>query len=66
MVITSRERSQITLPNEIVKKLNLKTGDDLEITVGEDRIIIKPVILVDGAQAWFWTSEWQEKKMKTR
>ena len=33
MVIQLRERSQVTLPAEIVKKLDLKAGDNLEITL---------------------------------
>jgi AbrB family looped-hinge helix DNA binding protein len=57
-----RERSQITLPNDIVKKLNLRTGDNLEITTEEDKIIIKPVLVIDRSQSWFWTKEWQKKE----
>ena len=38
MVIKLRERSQITLPVEIVKKLNIKTGDSLEVKLEDDKI----------------------------
>jgi AbrB family looped-hinge helix DNA binding protein len=62
MLTKIRERSQITLPNDIVKKLDLKTGDNLEITTEEDRIIIKPVLVIDRSQSWFWTKEWQKKE----
>lgn len=62
MLTKIRERSQITLPNDIVKKLNLRTGDNLEITTEEDRIIIKPVLVIDRSQSWFWTEEWQKKE----
>jgi AbrB family looped-hinge helix DNA binding protein len=62
MLTKIRERSQITLPNDIVKKLDLKTGDNLEITTEEDRIIIKPVLVIDRSQSWFWTEEWQKKE----
>jgi len=62
MLTKIRERSQITLPNDIVKKLNLRTGDNLEITLEEDRIIIKPVLVIDRSQSWFWTEEWQKKE----
>jgi AbrB family looped-hinge helix DNA binding protein len=62
MLTKIRERSQITLPNDIVKKLDLKTGDNLEITTEEDRIIIKPVLVIDRSQSWFWTNEWQKKE----
>ena len=62
MLTKIRERSQITLPNDIVKKLDLKTGDNLEITTEEDKIIIKPVLVIDRSQSWFWTKEWQKKE----
>ncbi len=62
MVTRLRERAQITLPSDIVKRLNLKTGDNLEIELNGDKIIIKPVLIIDRAQSWFWTKEWQEKE----
>lgn len=62
MVTKLRERSQITLPAEIVKKLDLKTGDNLEITLEEDKIVIKPVVIIDRSQLWFWSKDWQAKE----
>lgn len=62
MITKLRDRSQITLPNEVVKKLKLNSGDNLEVTVEEDKIVIKPVIIIDRSQAWFWSKEWQEKE----
>ena len=62
MVTKLRERSQVTLPVEIVKKLDLKAGDNLEITLEDDKIIIKPVLIIDRSQAWFWSKEWQAKE----
>ncbi|MCX6384392.1 MAG: AbrB/MazE/SpoVT family DNA-binding domain-containing protein [Actinobacteria bacterium] len=60
MVTKIRERSQITLPAEILKKLNLKPGDSVDIDIEGDKIILKPVLVIDRSQAWFWTKEWQE------
>lgn len=62
MITKLRDRSQITLPTEVVKKLKLSTGDNLEVTVEEDKIVIKPVIIIDRSQAWFWSKGWQEKE----
>jgi len=62
MITKLRGRSQITLPNEILKKMKLNEGDTLEITVEDDRIIVKPVMIIDRTQAWFWAKEWQEKE----
>lgn len=60
MVIKLRDRSQITLPVEIVKKLNIKTGDSLEVRIEDDRIVVTPVLIIDRSQAWFWSKEWQD------
>ncbi|AYO29663.1 AbrB/MazE/SpoVT family DNA-binding domain-containing protein [Biomaibacter acetigenes] len=54
MITKLRERSQITLPAEIIKKMRLAPGDTLEITIEDDKIVIKPVLIVDRSQAWFW------------
>ena len=62
MITKLRERSQVTLPAEIVKKLDLKAGDNLEITLEDDRIVIKPVLIIDRSQSWFWSREWQAKE----
>jgi antitoxin MazE len=62
MVTQLRERSQVTLPAEIVKKLDLKAGDNLEITLEDDRIVIKPVLIIDRSQSWFWSKGWQAKE----
>jgi len=59
-VIKLRERLQITLPAEIVKKLNIKTGDNLEVKLEGDRIVVTPVLVIDRSQAWFWSKEWQD------
>lgn len=64
MVTQLRERSQVTLPAEIVKKLDLKAGDNLEITLEDDRIVIKPVLIIDRSQSWFWSKEWQAKEQE--
>ena len=62
MVTKLRERSQVTLPAEIIKKLDLKAGDNLEITLEEDKIVIKPVMVIDRSQSWFWSKNWQDKE----
>ncbi|WP_253198985.1 AbrB/MazE/SpoVT family DNA-binding domain-containing protein [Clostridium estertheticum] len=55
-----REKSQITIPKDLIKKLNLKTGDNIDIDIENDRIIIKPVVIIPKAQAWFWSKDWQQ------
>ncbi len=62
MITKLRGRSQITLPSDVVKKLKLNTGDNLDITLEGDKIVIKPVLIIDRSQAWFWSEEWQNEE----
>lgn len=64
MLTKLRGKSQITLPIEIVKQLNLNPGDNLDITIEDDKIIVKPVLIIDRSQAWFWSKEWQQKELE--
>lgn len=65
MVLTEiRSRSQITIPSEIIKKLNLKQGDTLDIDVEGDQIVLRPVIAIPKDQAYFWTKDWQSEERK--
>lgn len=59
MITQLRRRSQVTLPSDVVKKMKLQEGDNLDIVVEDDKIVIKPVLVIDRAQAWFWSKEWQ-------
>jgi len=60
MITRLREKAQVTIPKEILDKLNLKKGDDIDISIKDNEIIIKPVLMIDREQAWFWSKEWQE------
>ncbi|MGH4052515.1 MAG: AbrB/MazE/SpoVT family DNA-binding domain-containing protein [Clostridium sp.] len=55
-----REKSQITIPKDLIKKLNLKVGDNIDIDIENGKIIIKPVVIIPKSQAWFWSKEWQQ------
>ena len=60
MITQLRVRSQITLPSEIVKKMRLAEGDNLDIILEDDKIILKPVLVIDRSQSWFWSKRWQQ------
>ncbi len=62
MITQLRRRAQVTLPSEVVKKMKLQEGDNLDIAMEEDRIIIKPVLVIDRSQSWFWSKKWQEQE----
>ena len=42
MIIELRKKSQLTLPKDVVRKLNLKEGDKLSIEIKNGSIIIEP------------------------
>jgi antitoxin MazE len=60
MITQLRRRSQVTLPSEVVKRMKLQEGDNLDIDIDEDRIIIRPVLVIDRSQSWFWSKQWQD------
>ena len=62
MITQLRRRSQVTLPSEVVKRMKLQEGDNLDIDIDDDRIIIKPVLVIERSQSWFWSKKWQEKE----
>ncbi len=45
MLIEIRGKSQITIPNEIVKKLGIKEGDTFEIIEKDGEIHLCPVVV---------------------
>ena len=45
MIIELRKKSQITLPKEIVKNLNLKEGDKFEVSIENGTIMLEPVVV---------------------
>jgi len=66
MLTEIRSRSQITIPSEIIKKLNLKQGDTLEVEVEGDQIVLRPVVTIPKDQAYFWTKEWQSEERQVQ
>jgi AbrB family looped-hinge helix DNA binding protein len=55
-------KHQITIPQEIFDALSLEPGDFLEAQVRDGALYLVPQRLIPRDQAWFWTSEWQERE----
>ena len=45
MLVEIRDRSQITIPSEIVKKLGIEKGDKFEIMEKDNGIFLCPVVV---------------------
>jgi AbrB family looped-hinge helix DNA binding protein len=57
-------KNQVSIPKKILDALNLKSGDEIEFVIEGNgaRLIPIKTIKVPRDQAWYWTSEWQEKE----
>ena len=66
MLTELRTRSQITIPSEIIKQLNLKQGDTLEVEIEGEQIILRPVIAIPKDQAFFWSKQWQAEEKQVQ
>jgi antitoxin MazE len=62
MLVDFKQKSQVTIPSKLVKKLKLKPGDKLEIYEKNGRLIIEPVSIIPREQAWFYSEQWQQEE----
>ncbi len=53
-------QGQIRIPKKVMQTLNIEKGDYVEVEIEIDRIILSPRKLIDPAQGWYWTKEWQK------
>lgn len=59
-LVKVKSKYQIVIPGDVRKKLQLEIGDTLEIEEKDNVLIIRPVVIIDKSQAYFWTDEWQK------
>ncbi|KJS81402.1 MAG: AbrB family transcriptional regulator [Peptococcaceae bacterium BICA1-8] len=64
VLVELKQKSQVTIPSELVKKLNLKPGDKLEVEERDGCLIITPVAIIPRNQVWFYSKEWQADEQK--
>ncbi|WPX08635.1 AbrB/MazE/SpoVT family DNA-binding domain-containing protein [Anaerocellum danielii] len=62
VIIEIKKKSQVTIPVQIMKKLNLHVGDLLQIEEKDGRIILTPVVTIPKDQAWFYSEKWQKEE----
>ena len=47
MLLQLRDKNQLTLPKEIIDKLGLHKDDTLNVVLEDDKIVIRPVSIVE-------------------
>ncbi len=59
-LVKVKNKYQVVIPEDVRKKLKVEIGDTLEIEEKDGVLVIKPVLVIDKSQAYFWTDEWQK------
>jgi antitoxin MazE len=59
-LVKVKSKYQIVIPEDVRKKLKVEIGDTLEIEEKNGVLVIRPVMVIDKSQAYFWTDEWQK------
>lgn len=60
LIVDLKQKSQVTIPKELVKKLDLKIGDKLDVEEIDGKLVITPVVVIPKDQKWYYSSEWQK------
>jgi AbrB family looped-hinge helix DNA binding protein len=58
-LVRVRPKGQVTLPAATREAAHIEVGTVLEVSVDRGAVILRPKQLVDAADAWYWTPEWQ-------
>jgi len=58
-VVKVQKNKNITLPMWVIQRFHLGAGDFVRVEETAGGVVLKPAKLVDPAQAYFWTKEWQ-------
>ena len=52
-----RDKSQITIPKEIVRALDLSEGDVFEVCVQDGNVVLSPQTMIPKDEAWLLSDE---------
>jgi AbrB family looped-hinge helix DNA binding protein len=59
-LVKVKNKYQIVIPEDVRKRLKIEIGDTLEIVEKDGTLLIKPVMVIEKSQTYFWTEEWQK------
>lgn len=59
-ITTVRGKGQVTIPADLRAAAGIDEGTVVEMSVTERGVLeVRPKVLVNAEDAWFWTAEWQ-------
>lgn len=50
MLVTLKQKSQVTIPSKIIKNMGIRIGDKFEIEEKDGEIVLKPVMVIPKEQ----------------
>ena len=56
-MVTLRSDGRVTIPTNVRRQARLDEGDELEVEVTRDGILLRPCSQRDQDQWWYWTEE---------
>lgn len=53
---------QVAVPREVVKALQLRVNDYIDIRLENRKIVLEPQVFIPKDQAYFYAPEWQKEE----
>ena len=57
--MTLRSDGRVTIPKSLRRQARLSEGDELDVEMTSDGILLRSCSQRDEDQWWYWTDEWQ-------
>ena len=64
MLITLEAEGKLTVPDEVLRAARLCEGDVVEVEVTERGLLLRPRLIAEQTQAWFWDATWQAGELE--
>ncbi|MEW6267246.1 MAG: AbrB/MazE/SpoVT family DNA-binding domain-containing protein [Thermodesulfobacteriota bacterium] len=61
-LVKIKRNYQITIPQNLRKRIRLEVGDYVEVDAQKGSIIIRPISVIRRDQEYFHTQEWQARE----
>lgn len=58
-MVLLRSDGRVTIPKDLRRQARLSEGDELDVEMTSDGILLRPCSQRDKDQWWYWTDEWQ-------